>query len=1019
MERIVNYRVIVLILSILMVGNISAYGQNLNSIKSQLSAMFAGLDKSKVPTGYLWDAAVNLVDGEAYNGSALTDSNLVTLPLMADMLYSINTASVGADTICIQSVLSRIKSNSTSDNQMVGFLFKPYNYIVSNALSDHLIDYSNGAVSDKYVNGVWQNPYGEGVLFGFAMGNDGIVDPLVSFTIANIDSLSTLSFQSIEFDPGDGQGYRGVSLGGTVVASYSMEGFYETKLRVGYNNRTYVSHGFVEVLFPLIAPNAMTESIDTHTVSVNIDGIAYKAMVTGKSPFRFEKPLIVSEGFDPWKFHKYNTKDPHKYSGFTDIRDINGRLPFFNDYDVFYVDWYDCGANIRDNAEVLKEVIRWVNGQKTSETSNIVMGQSMGGLIARYALSTMELDNEEEHQTSLFISHDVPYLGANISPGLLYTYWDLYNITDNYVADVVLSNLNITKDIYPVFREVGNYTSVKQMLPMYMNSSLTYNSVFYENLQQSFKSIGFPKGDRGHPIQNVAIINGGKSPSGTKSLYSAGDTILQAEIDLNSGTLVELIMMLFCKSPMGSLWRLGKTTLSLSHTVYPCLNHGDCVSRTTASYKKKLLWLDMMNVSIPVNNHYGPSSGDLYDTFPSSKYSLEVEPDTLGSPWVAELYYDIQLTDHMAFVPTASAMCMPDDFETDLYSNNPTPGVDTPFTSYIIKNNASDHIDFWSSVSNWLEKVTNTYIDGPDMAFSGDTFHVMDSTSVVSGFKWSTSNSQVATICENTGVLTAVDGGLVDIIATYDYYGQIITKRKTVMVGIPPMTITTSNLGSNYTAIARIHNAQQKDFVNRLGLDSLLVLNWKLDTWNAGDTLHCPTILTQHTDTVSFTVGTGYDYSSIALDVIYGSHSISLNPIILQRPDVFYVNLCQINVNNDVVCFIFYPFGEIPFYMSDGDPMLILKPIPCAALDNITNLVPSYATVAGFDFPVQPHPTETGYYIVDCFYTYQGDNLDHRWLVNRVLRAIRLLDSIVIQVYNSSDQLLQTMSYRIGRFPIL
>ena len=158
MGRTFNKRIIILmlILPLLMVGSIISYSQNLSNIKSQLSAMFAGLDKSRVPTGYLWDTAVNLIEGEAYNGSALTDSNLVSLPLMADMLYSINTASVGADTICIQSVLSRIKNNSTSDNQMVGFLFKPYNYIVSNALSDNLIDYSNGVASDSFINGIWQ-----------------------------------------------------------------------------------------------------------------------------------------------------------------------------------------------------------------------------------------------------------------------------------------------------------------------------------------------------------------------------------------------------------------------------------------------------------------------------------------------------------------------------------------------------------------------------------------------------------------------------------------------------------------------------------------------------------------------------------------------------------------------------------------------------------------------------------------------------------------------------------------------
>ena len=85
----------------------------LDGVKSQLDAMFAGLDKTKVSTGFLWDTAVNLVEGDHYNGSALTDSNFVSLPVMGDMLQSINSASVGADTICVQAALSRIERNSS------------------------------------------------------------------------------------------------------------------------------------------------------------------------------------------------------------------------------------------------------------------------------------------------------------------------------------------------------------------------------------------------------------------------------------------------------------------------------------------------------------------------------------------------------------------------------------------------------------------------------------------------------------------------------------------------------------------------------------------------------------------------------------------------------------------------------------------------------------------------------------------------------------------------------------------
>lgn len=124
---------------------------SLSNVKAQLDTMFANLDKTKVPAGFLWDTAVNLVEREEYNGTALTDSNCVSLNLMGDMLNSINSASVGADTIGVQAAIARLQRNSNILQQMVGILFQPYNYIVGNALTDNLIVYSNDRVSDSYI----------------------------------------------------------------------------------------------------------------------------------------------------------------------------------------------------------------------------------------------------------------------------------------------------------------------------------------------------------------------------------------------------------------------------------------------------------------------------------------------------------------------------------------------------------------------------------------------------------------------------------------------------------------------------------------------------------------------------------------------------------------------------------------------------------------------------------------------------------------------------------------------------
>ena len=55
---------------------------------------------------------------------------------------------------------------------------------------------------------------------------------------------------------------------------------------------------------------------------------------------------------------------------------------------------------------LLKDVIRRVNtlkAQAGSSARNVIIGQSMGGLITRWALKEME-NAGEQHQTNLFIS---------------------------------------------------------------------------------------------------------------------------------------------------------------------------------------------------------------------------------------------------------------------------------------------------------------------------------------------------------------------------------------------------------------------------------------------------------------------------------------------------------------------------------------------------------------------------------------------------------------------------------------
>ena len=892
---------------------------SLSGVKAQLDLMFAGLDKTKVSTGFLWDTAINMVERQEYNGTSLTDSNYVSLSVMEDLLSSINSASVGADTIGVQAALARLQRNSSSSVHMVGILFQPYNYIVENALTDNLIEYSNDLVSDSYIGGVWQNPYSEDVLFGYAIGEESAVSLTAYFSFTNIDSLSTRSFQSIQFDPGDGGGFRNVSFGSVIMVNYSEDGFHTTRLKGFYGGQEYKSHSYIYV-FDSNTPQHSGETpiLDTAkiTIHANYGDQIYTAKVTYRTPLCFNNPLIISEGFDPWRL-----KDSACgfFEGFSKWRNIIEEGPnnvdaysYFNSHNVFYVDWYDCGADIRANAEVLKEVIKWVNLNKTSGNKNIVLGQSMGGLIARYALRDMELKHEA-HDTKLFISHDVPHKGANISPGLMFSYWDIIDVCNHSLVTRLLSGQT---SLFEELASIGNYMSVRQMLPYFVNSAWNYDNSYYNLFQSTINDIGFPKGDSGFPIENVAIINGGRSGEGSLSLHSPGDYLLDINITSSADILLGgLISLIYSYSKNASYALIpGKTTLRYDLEAFPFLSNGNLVHRMTISYTKKFLWCLSKTFVIKDAPHYAPSYGVAFDDVSASYYdmgSVKEYKDVLDSvitSWLPDSSISFDLSKRIAFVPTASAFAS-NDFYKDFRNNHPAPIISTPFTSYIMPDTTTYHTSFYRGIQYWLEQVEGMSIDGPLMPQAGDVYSMP--SEYTSSFLWSTSNNSVASI-NASGIITETGCGLVDIIARRDSITYVVSKRKTVLAGLPRMALTSNHSGTQYTVRAECIDDGVEDFLSRTHLTDSIMRKWYLEV---GGVKIDSTF--NYEDTASFNVAESVNIAYVTLILSYkGRTSFSAHEKIKEKRNYLWNIADIIRFEDETV----YLRNGLPWITDTDDP---------------------------------------------------------------------------------------------------
>ena len=104
---------------------------------------------------------------------------------------------------------------------------------------------------------------------------------------------------------------------------------------------------------------------------------------------------------------------------------------------VVFVDFENGFDYIQDNAMVLVEVLRQLKQQMAGNDGMVVCGASMGGLVARYALTWMESQNEK-HCVREFISFDSPQEGANVPLALqeFADYTARYNFLDFFKKSV-------------------------------------------------------------------------------------------------------------------------------------------------------------------------------------------------------------------------------------------------------------------------------------------------------------------------------------------------------------------------------------------------------------------------------------------------------------------------------------------------------------------------------------------------------------------------------------------------------
>lgn len=196
-----------------------------------------------------------------------------------------------------------------------------------------------------------------------------------------------------DFDPGDGQGFRRVSLGDQLSVTYASEGCVNATLRCGT-----LESGFSLQLSNQPAPPAADEVWQLQAANGS-RGTAYVYRAHGQSTLT--KPMIVAEGFPGGYPCDYLYEMLNQHDTLEALRKVG--------YDMILLSFANGMDLLQNNAQVMQACIGLAM-QRTAAPL-VVSGVSMGGLIARYALAEMETLGQA-HNTRLFLTIDTPHRGA-------------------------------------------------------------------------------------------------------------------------------------------------------------------------------------------------------------------------------------------------------------------------------------------------------------------------------------------------------------------------------------------------------------------------------------------------------------------------------------------------------------------------------------------------------------------------------------------------------------------------------
>ena len=449
----------------------------------------------------------------------------------------------------------------------------------------------------------------------------------------------------------------------------------------------------------IVSPNAVVSISST----IAYQGVGESAAFVGQGEYEIfldntnsvlDKPIFLLDGFDPgntrniasiYNFLNYGTGQNLA----TDLRNQG--------YDIIILNFptytrpstttvIDGGVDfIQRNAMILVALINQINSQKVGTQKNVVIGPSMGGLIARYALRYMEMNPPLNHDTRLYLSFDSPHKGANVPIGMqhLFNYMAFNTTAPVAAAQPIVNGMlkspaarQMLIDQFEGHLQTGNATEwntgTATLLP---TGCPNYRNAF----QTELDNIGFPTTTR-----NIAIANGASNGTGN---YTPGQQAMNHTFNITA---------------------TQRAIVNLKYT--PAANTTLEVDRFTAQIYFLFGWI---NAAESIANSKSPTYTAGLDTAPGGRFDLNALQATAGTDPMITEFFDNLLVDYFTFIPTTSALGVSTP-NLNLYSPI-TGSTATPFAAYSIPTVNENHVTLnTQNLAFALNEILNPVLATPE-----------------------------------------------------------------------------------------------------------------------------------------------------------------------------------------------------------------------------------------------------------------------------------------------------------------